>query len=400
MRYINKLLIFLVVFIGFIPRVIIANEVVQYTGLVRKSHISPNGRLNALIVEDKYPNGSEYSLQLVASAADGEFQLNSYSLTPRYDEFVLLPNGDIAFIAFNTTSHYTVQVYDPKKIVMNTPLEYESRKIEQLQFTKDMHSFCYYSDFAAHPLASSVQRLASRFRKKGWLITHKGDFGFTKSGGLVFSKKEKEAFTEWAPIVRPKKLPQIFTQPIPKINLETQIQWSSDNRYIYVLDETALWRLSPGSVFFPRWTQVIIKPNIARFEISHDGKTVLYETHRDTRTKATSEGFLLDLGFDNDLYKIKDPYGLTRDIWLVDLTPINIDIPPHSQEELILAGGPIWALDVSQKLDSRKIIRGWGATFNPIGETIEVSTLVGHRVVNIKTLENNERLITGYIYDK
>ena len=350
-------------------------------------------------MEDKYLKGSEFSLQLVASAADGEFQLNFYSLTPRYDEFVLLPNGNIAFIAFNTTNHYTVQVYNPKKITIGSPLEYESRKIAQLQFSKDMQGFCYYSDFAAHPLASTKQKLANMLQKQGWLITHKLDFGLTESGGLVFSKKEKEAFTEWAPIVRPKELPQLFTQPMPTINLETQIQWSSDNKYIYVLDETALWRLSPGSIYFPRWTQVVKSTNIVRFEISPNGKTLLYETRRDSKTKATSDGFLLDLGFENDIYEIEDPYGLSRDIWLVDLTPINVDIPPYSQDELVLAGGPIWLLDVTKQLNSRKIIRGWGATFNPIGKTIEVSTLGGHYVVNIKTLTNSERLTTGYIYD-
>lgn len=399
MRYLFKLTIFLVIFIGLLPKVIMAGKSAQYTGLVRKSHISPNGRLNAMIVEDKYPKGSEFSLQLVASAADGEFQLNSYSLTQRYDEFLLLPNGNIAFIAFNAATDYTVQVYNPQKIAIDSPLEYERIKIVQLQFSKDMQSFCYYSDFAAHPMASTKQKLSGMLNKKGWSIRHKGDFGYTESGGLVFSDVEKEAFTEWAPIVKPKELPQILSQPMPKINLETQIQWSFDNKYIYVLDETALWRLSPGSVYFPRWTQVVKNTNIARFEISPNGNTLLFETHRDTKTKTTSEDFLLDLGFDNYLYKMKDLYGLSRDIWLVDLTPINVDIPPYSQDELELAGGPIWPLDVTKQLSSRRIILGWGATFNPIGETIEVSTLAGHRVVNIKTLKSSERLPTGSIID-
>ena len=325
MRYLFKLMIFSIVIIGILPKVIMADKAAQYTGLFRKSHISPNGRLNALIVEDKYPKGSEFSLLLVASAADGEFQLNFYSLTPRYDEFLLLPNGNIAFISFDTATHYIVQVYNPKEIAMDDPLEHESMKISQLQFSKDVQSFCYYSDFAAHPLASDKQKLSNLLQKKGWLITQKGGFTYTKSGGLIFSEKEKEAFLEWEPIVRPEKLPQLFTQPMPKINLETQIQWSPDNKYIYVLDETALWRLTPGSIFFPRWTQVVKNTNIARFEISPNGKTLLYETHRDSKTKATSDGFLLDFGFDNDIYEIEDPYGLSRDIWLVDLTPINVD---------------------------------------------------------------------------
>ena len=399
MRYLCKLMIFLIIIIGLLPKVIMANTAAQYTGLFRKSHISPNGRLNALIVEDKYPKGSEFSLLLVASAADGEFQLNFYSLTPRYDEFLLLPNGNIAFISFDTATHYIVQVYNPKEIAMDDPLEQESMKISQLQFSKDVQSFCYYSDFAAHPLASTKQKLANMLQKQGWLITPNGDFAFTKSGGLVFSKKEKEAFTEWAPIVRPKELSQLFMQPMPIINLETQIQWSSDNKYIYVLDETALWRLTPGSIFFPRWTQVVKNTNIARFEISSNGETLLYETHRNSKTKATSDGFLLDFGFDNDIYEIEDPYGLSRDIWLVDLTPINVDIPAYSQDELVLAGGPIWPLDVTKQLNFSKITRGWGATFNPIGRTIEVSTFAGHRVVNIETLESTLRLPTGYIYD-
>ena len=46
MRYLFKLMIFFIVIIGLLPKVIMANKAVQYTGLVRKSHISPNGRLN------------------------------------------------------------------------------------------------------------------------------------------------------------------------------------------------------------------------------------------------------------------------------------------------------------------------------------------------------------------
>ena len=90
---------------------------------------------------------------------------------------------------------------------------------------------------------------------------------------------------------------------------------------------------------------------------------------------------------------------MTFDIWLVNLRPFTDKIPAPTQEELISAGGPVWLLDATPHLSSRKLTRGMDATFNPIGETVEISTLIGQYGIEIKTLEIEVRSNTDFIYD-
>ncbi len=186
---------------GLIP--LLAGAEVQYLGLVHEPHFSPNGRHNAVIVEDRYPGGSEFSLMLLTMRKDGFTRLNSYCLTPRYDEFVLTPERNIAFVVFDTSNHYRVQVYNPKERKMVHTLEYERVKITQPQFSKDRRAFCYYSDFDAHPFASLKQKIEGKLRPNGWVIyssdSERG-LAVAKDGNVVFSKEKKDAFTEWAPL--------------------------------------------------------------------------------------------------------------------------------------------------------------------------------------------------------
>ena len=327
--------------------------------------------------------------------------LNRYCLTPRYDEFVLTPKGNIAFVVFDTSDHYRVQVYNPKKIEMGPSLEYERDKITQLQFSKDMHSFCYYSDFDAHPWASIQQKVDNSLRPKGRLVrSDEEGIVFTKPGNIVFSKVEKEAYTEWAPIEKPKKLPQLFTQSMPKIVLETRIQWSPDSNYIYVLDETGIWQLELDVIYFPLWTKVVNSDTITRFQLPKTGTYLLYETIPDPNAKGDDD---LVIQLDSDLrewmYNLDDPYKLTRDIWLVDLIAINEDKKKPTIAEMKKAQGPIWLLDATRLLIPRKLARGWGASFNPIGKVINFSTLGGGYILNLDERQINEFLTTRYAYD-
>ncbi|RKU09259.1 hypothetical protein C6501_15620 [Candidatus Poribacteria bacterium] len=262
-----------------------------------------------------------------------------------------------------------------------------------------------YQDFSAHPLASEKQKQSAAanraFYKRdgGWIILTEEGYGKTKSGDIIFSDAEKEAWTEWVPIEKPKKLPQLFTQPMPKINLETQIHWSSDSNYIYVLDKTGIWRLSLGAVDFPLWTRIVKKAHISNFQISPFGTMLLYKTMPDPQSNLGTDYLVKLTGFPVGVHKLADTYGLTSDIWTVDLSPLEDKTPSPKQEELISAGGPIWLIDATSHLSTRKLIRALDATFNPIGETIEFSTLAGQYGVRIETLQNEERIGTGFAYD-
>ncbi len=401
MRYSFKIILcFVLLFVGFLSQVNAENKSAQYKGLCRKFHISPDGRHNAIIVENRYPLGSEYSLHLITMNTTGYNRLNAYSLTPRYNTFLKTPDGNIAFVTFDTADQYKVHVYNPKKLEIGPALEYADYQITRIQCSKDMHIYCIYQDFSAHPLSSNKQKQSAAVnraffkRDGGWIIINDGDYAKTKSGDIIFSEEEKENYTEWAPIEKPKKIPKVFTQPMPIINLETQISWSHDSNHIYVLDKKGIWRLSLGPIYFPTWTLLIKQENIIQFEPSPFGKMLLYKTIPDPK----DVNYLITLDFIK-VNQLADPYALTFDIWLVSLLSLKDEIPNPTQEELISAGGPVWLLDATPHLSPRKLTRALEANFNPIGKTIEISTLIGQYGVEIKTLETEVRSNTGFSYD-
>ncbi len=401
MRYAFKfILCFTLIFVGFLLQVNAENKAAQYKGLCRKFHLSPDGRHNAIIVENKYPHGSEYSLHLITMNTTGYEILNDYSLTPRYSSVIQTPDGNIAFVTFDTVEQYKVHTYNPKKLEIGHALEYADHQVKQIQFSKDMRTCGIYQDFSAHPLSSKKQKQSVAVnraffkRDGGWIIITEGDYAKTQIGDIIFSDKEKENYTEWAPIEKPKKIPEVFTQPMPIINLETQISWSHDSNHIYVLDKKGIWRLSLGPIYFPIWTLLIKQENIIQFEPSPFGKMLLYKTIPDP----TDVDYLITLDFIK-VNQLADPYALTFDIWLVSLMSLKDEIPNPTQEELILAGGPVWLLDATPHLSPRKLTRALEANFNPIGGTIEISTLIGQYGVEIKTLESEVRSNTGFVYD-
>ena len=210
----------------------------------------------------------------------------------------------------------------------------------------------------------------------GWMIYKKdGDFTPNKDGGLIFSKQEKEAFTEWAPIEKPKVIPKLFTQPMPKITLETQVQWSPDSKYIYVLDDTGIWRVKPIPTYFPMWTKVVNAKRVLRFRLSQTGNKLLYEITPDLKAQS-------------DVEIRKDPHGLENEIWLVSLDPINVEKAFPTKAEAIAARGPVWQLDVTTELSPRKIAKGWGASFNPYGKSVNYADLEGGKILNLETMKS------------
>ena len=189
---------------------------------------------------------------------------------------------------------------------------------------------------------------------------------------------------------------ELFTQLMPNITLETQVLWSPDSKYIYVLDRTGIWRLQLGSVLFPLWTQVVKKMDISRFEVSASGKALIYETALNPELKTSD--FLIQ--FEDQIYGAPDPYRLFYDIWMVDLSPLAAKkVPSPIQKKHMSAGGPTWMPDAHNNLSPRLITRGLHATFNPVGQTIEVSTLDGQYGILIETMKFSSCHSTGRLYD-
>ena len=68
----------------------------------------------------------------------------------------------------------------------------------------------------------------------------------------IFSKKEQDKI-DWAPIERPEEIPAFLTQPVPKIQKETQMQRSPDSKSLYLLDDTGVWRNDIGKPLIYQW---------------------------------------------------------------------------------------------------------------------------------------------------
>ena len=375
---------------------------VQYLKLFHQPHFSPDGRHNVVITEDRYPGGSLYSLMLWTMDEEGFRSHNRYDLTPEYKEFVAMPDGKIGFVKFETGNRYTIQAYDPKTGKMSHPWEGASIKMKHLQFSKDMRAYCVFMDKTPHRFATLKTKIERTLTRSGWYIYSKDhpDGVRSKSGDIYIPKKEKEIFTEWAPIEKPKKIPALLAQPMPKITLETQIQWSPDSIYVYVLDRTGIWRLEPDIPGIIKWTKVISVPNIKRFHISPTGTALLYEIVPDKHAEKKYDFLVKDDEIIRS-YKLDDPYGLMHEIWLVDLKKINIRkeaLAALSQMD-DMEPEPRWLLDATALLTPRKLLIGWGAAFNPLGKSISYNTFWGGYLLNLETLETEMFYSTSFKYD-
>ena len=108
------------------------------------------------------------------------------------------------------------------------------------------------------------------------------------TGEFLFTKKEQDKI-EWAAIERPKEIPAFLTQPVPKIQKDTQMQWSPDSKSLYLLDEKGIWRSDIGKPFVYQWTLILEIPSILRFELSPNGTHLLYEVPLEVPHELTLE---------------------------------------------------------------------------------------------------------------
>ena len=365
----------------------------EYFGLIHPPTFSPNGRYQVLISEDRYHGGSEFSLIFAITGNEGRKRSGNYCLTPRYLEVVAAPGGNISYMYSNSSIDYAVGMVlmGELKIIPRDEVKIISRMAtidtpaEQLQFSKDGQHFCYFMTFKPHPFQPpEIKReanLSRLFNPAGWMIyDENGEYLLREKGGFIFSKEEKEAFTEWAPIDKPQVIPQLFTQPMPKITLETQVRWSPDSHYIYVSDETGIWRVAPYLPFCPMWTKIVNAPRISNLQISSTGKHLLYEVRPDLLTRSDEENK-------------EDPFGLHNEIGLVDIAfePIRL-----TRTDVIAAKGDVWQLDITKELKPRIIAKGWGATFNPSGKVINYANEDGFFLLDIETLNSVQMLPTSY----
>lgn len=359
----------------------------EYLGLIHPLAFSPNGRYQVLISENRYHGGSEFSLRLAITENEGRNRFGGYCLTPRYLEVVAAPDGNISYVYSDSSSDYAVAMVLMDEVKIRPRMVSSEDPVEQLQFSKDGQHFCCFMTFEPHPFQPPEIKLEAKlsgfFNPAGWMIYEKnGKFLQNKKGGLIFSKEEKEAFTEWAPIEKPKVIPQLFTQPMPKITLETQVRWAPDSNYIYVSDETGVWRVTPYPTLCPIWTKIVNAPRISNLQISSTGKHLLYEVRPDLQTRADEENK-------------EDPFGLHNEIWLVDIKTI-IEPIQLTREDVIAAKGDVWKLDITKELKSRIIATGWGATFNPSGKAINYANEEGHFLLDFETMKSVTMYPTSY----
>lgn len=205
----------------------------QYTGLMHPLSFSPNGRYQVLISENRYHEGSEFFLMLAITEHEGRARFGGFCLTPRYLEVVAAPNGNISYLYWDSSNDYAVALVYMDEVKMSPYVATSKEPIEQLHFSKDGQHFCYFVPLEPHPLQSPQNKLAVKLSRMlnpaGWMIQEtNGKVLRNKKGNVFFSEKEKKTFTEWAPAEEPKVIPQIFTQPMPKITLETQVRWAPD----------------------------------------------------------------------------------------------------------------------------------------------------------------------------
>lgn len=349
----------------------------RYLGLKHPTAYSPKGTFLVMVVEDRYMNGSVFGLQLLVLDPRSRTQnFGIHALTPDYKEVVTIPDSNsIAFLQYDPVEGYGVHLFMPDTLEEKRGFAYETgHSIEHLQFSQDGQYYCYFMPFIPHPFESKSTKMKAQVARvlqpPGWVINKmEGGRGpiKTKQGSLLFSKAEKEAFTEWAPIEKPKVIPQLFTQTMPTITRDTQVQWSPDSKYIYVSDETGIWRVSL-IVEFSMWIKIVNAERIHRFQISPIGTQLVYEVRPDIEARGEDA-------------EREDPLGLENDIWLVDIEPILVEKKQPNPLK--------WQQDVTAEIKSRKVAKGWGATFNPNGESIIYSNTEECNIISLETMKHH-----------
>ncbi len=348
----------------------------RYLGLKHPTAYSPDGELVVMVVENKYMKGSVFGLQLLVLDPRSRTQnFGIHALTPEYKEVVTIPDSNnIAFLQYDPVEGYSVHLFMPDTLEQKRGLTFNTgNSIEQLQFSQDGQYYCYFMPFTPHPLESKSTKMKAQVARvlqpPGWVIK-KMEVGTikTKQKTLLFSKDEKESLTAWAPIEKPKVIPQLFTQTMPTITLDTQVQWSPDSKYIYVSDGTGIWRVSL-IVEFPMWIKIVNAERIHRFQLSPLGTQLVYEVRPDMEAPRKEDD------------ERNDPLGLENDIWLVDIEPIRVEKKQPTPLK--------WQQDITAEVTSRKVAKGWGATFNPNGKSIIYVNTQECNIISLETMKHH-----------
>ena len=346
-----------------------------YISLSHQPLISPDGKYLVMIKENRYVRGSEFSLNLWTMILEGEHFANDYALTPRYDEVVASPDSKIiAFVEYNMTTFYGVHFYLPEKGEVNSAQAYSVERVDSFQFSKDQ-KYYRFRNTLGHKFDTMKENLAAAILGPAWTIYDINEglpANYNKENKVHWTKKEADKFTDWAPIKKPKVIPQFLTQPMPKITLETQdlMQWSPDSKYLYLFDKTGLWRCDVRNYYMPQWTKLVNVTDITRYELSPTGKHLVYEVLSDNPLEKTSGS--------------PDPDGLENIVWLLDLEKINVET---IESPLLLPGGNLWELDATEKITPQKIASGWGAKFHPNGNILFYANLKGPYRLILDTME-------------
>lgn len=364
---------------------IAAKPDVTYFSLKHPVSYSPDCLASVMIVEDRYVSGSLYCLTLlVVDPRDGTQNFGMYVLTPNYKEVVAIPGSThFAYLQYDPLNAHSIHVFMPETGDQIDGITYGSsgRTITQLQASKDGKYLCFFLPHIPHPYASAstkkeyqIRRHLQNLDENGWNIKIADGSHLSPEDQIkliLLSKAEKDAFTEWAPIEKPSVIPQIFTQPMPTITLDTKVQWSPDSNYLYVSDDTGIWCVSlrtPLPKYVPMWTKLVKAERIHRFQLSPTGTHLVYEVRPDL-TKRTDEE------------QKADPFGLENEIWLVDLAPFFAKKPKPDPLE--------WESDVTEDLSPTKIAKGWGATFNPNGKSTIYSNTEETNIISLETLKHH-----------
>ena len=360
-----------------------------YLGLSYNPLPSPDGKNLVMVAEDRYGDrGSEFSLHLCTMKLDGKVFFTQYALTPRYKEVVDSPDGKIiAFVEVNMVSTYGVHFYLPKEGNVDYAQAYYTGNIDRFQFSKDQ-KYYRYRQTSGHRFETLKENLGAAIRGPKWRINHtisrKGHGPvFKKDGNLSWTEEETNAFAEWAPIEKPKVVPQFLKQPMPKITQDTQdrMQWSPDSKYLYLFDKKGLWRCEVGNSHMPRWTKLVNAPGIVRFQLSSTGTALVYEVILKDPSERTST--------------VPDPGKMERVIWYLNLEKINVEMEDRPAEKPEVSEGD-WLLDATPLLSPQKIASGWGATFHPNGKILFYANLDGaHRLI-LPTMEFERYLSMGW----
>ncbi len=266
----------------------------EWTGLTHHPLPSPDGKHVVSISERRYhpdkndysQTQSEYSLTLWTANPPPSYVLTAFSLTPRIRDVIVSPDGKvIAYLALDIHSWYGIYFYYPDSGEV-VGIEYSSTGsvIKAIQLSTDLEYIRYYSEpdvdidkpiYDAdpnRPTKKSFKQLLVGAINGQWIA-----MALNPPGGYLFSKKEQDQI-DWAPVQRPKEIPTFLTQPVPKIQKETQMQWSPDSKSLYLLDDQGIWRSDIGKQrYVYQWTQIVKKRAISRFQLSPTGTHLLYE---------------------------------------------------------------------------------------------------------------------------